>query len=145
MISSGTRLSDEALEKERSGRVKRSGLILDDPGVINAMEHGEDPKYIPVKFKNGVPQGDALVSAERLGLLARHIDDTLRSMAAELRRGSIAADPYYRSQQENACLNCDYFDACHFSQGENGESCRFQQKIPADKVIEMMEGENGNG
>ena len=85
------------------------------------------------------------MTAERLGLLSRHIGKTLTNMARQLNSGSIAADPYYRSQQENACLNCDYFDACHFSQGENGESCRFQQKIPADKVIEMMEGENGNG
>ena len=41
-------------------------------------------------------------------------------MARELRRGSISADPYYRSQQENACLNCDYFDACHFDEKTDG-------------------------
>ena len=145
VISSGTRLSDEALEKERSGRVKRSGLILDDPGVINAMEHGEDPKYIPVKFKNGVPQGDALVSAERLGLLARHIDDTLRSMAAELRRGSIAADPYYRAQQESACANCDYVEACRFTDGENGEHMRPTPRLAATKVWNILEGGGENG
>ena len=145
VISSGTRLSDEALEKERSGRVKRSGLILDNPGVINAMEHGEDPKYIPVKFKNGVPQGDALVSAERLGLLARHIDDTLRSMAAELRRGSIAADPYYRAQQECACANCDYVEACRFTDGENGEHMRPTPRLAATKVWNILEGGGENG
>ena len=145
MISSGTRLSDEALEKERSGKIKRSGLILDDPGVINAMEHGEDPKYIPVKFKNGVPQGDALVSAERLGILERHIADTLRSMAAELRRGSIAADPYYRAQQECACANCDYVEACRFTDGENGEHMRPTPRLAATKVWNILEGGGEKG
>ena len=145
VISSDTRLSDEKLEKERSGKIKRSGLILDDPEVINAMEHGEDPRYIPVKFKNGAPQGDALVSAERLGILARHIDETLRSMAAELRRGSIAADPYYRAQQENACSNCDYAEACRFTDGENGEHIRPTPRLAATKVWNILEGGGENG
>ena len=125
--------------------VKRSGVVLDEAEVIEAWEHGEDKKYIPIRMRYGKPTPDSLMTAERLGLLSRHIGKTLTDMARQLNSGSIAADPYYRSQQENACLNCDYFDACHFSQGENGESCRFQQKIPADKVIEMMEGEDGNG
>ena len=85
------------------------------------------------------------MSAEKLGLLARHVQKTLTEMASQLNSGSIAADPYYRSQQENACLNCDYFDACHFSQGENGESCRFQQRIAPEKVLELMGEEDNNG
>ncbi len=85
------------------------------------------------------------MTAERLGLLSRHIGKTLTDMARQLNSGSIAADPYYRSQQENACLNCDYFDACHFSRRRKRRELPLPQKIPADKVIEMMEGEDGNG
>ena len=136
---------DEEAQRLRLDGVKRSGVVLDEAEVIEAWEHGEDKKYIPIRMRYGKPTPDSLMTAERLGLLSRHIGKTLTNMARQLNSGSIAADPYYRSQQENACLNCDYFDACHFSQGENGESCRFQQKIPADKVIEMLEGENGNG
>ena len=62
-------------------------------------------------------------------------------MASQLRHGSISADPYYRNQQENACLHCDYFNICHFSDGENGESCRFQPKLSAESVWNMMEGD----
>ena len=84
-------------------------------------------------------------SAERLGLLDRHIKKTLAGMAKQLRQGSIAADPFYRGQQENACLNCDYFDACHFSDGENGESCRYTPKLSAEKVWALMEEGDANG
>ena len=145
MLSSGTDMSDEAIAAERAKQIKRSGLILNDPAVINAMEHSDSPRYIPVKFKDGKAQGDALASAERLGLLAQHIDKTLRNMAAELKHGSIAADPYYRGQQENACLNCDYFDACHFADGENGETVRKMPKLAATKVWSILEGGEGNG
>lgn len=145
VISANTRLEDAELAKERSGRIRRSGLILDDPDVINAMEHGDQPRYIPVKFKNGAAQGDALASAERLGLLARHIEDTLKSMASELRSGSIAADPYYRAQQESACANCDYVEACRFTDGENGEHMRPTPHLAATKVWNVFEGGGENG
>lgn len=145
MLSASADMSDEEIANERAKQIKRSGLILNDPAVINAMEHSETPRYIPVKFKEGKAQGDALASAERLGLLAQHIDKTLRSMAAELKHGSIAADPYYRTQQENACLNCDYFDACHFADGEDGETVRKMPKLAATKVWNILEGGEGNG
>ena len=86
-----------------------------------------------------------LASAEQLGQLAGHVRRTLTGMARQLRRGSIAADPYYRSQQENACLNCDYFDACHFADGENGESCRFQSRLTDGKVWGALEKEAEEG
>lgn len=140
LLSEKADISDEQIADKKSKKVKRSGLLLDEPEVLNAMEYGDTPRYIPVKFKEGVAQGDALASAERLGLLAKHIDKTLREMAVELRHGSIAANPYYRKQQENACLNCDYFDACHFVDGENGESVHKMPKLEATRVWNILEG-----
>ncbi len=138
-------MSDEELEKKRRSELRRSGLILDDPEVIAAMENSDTPRYIPVEFKKSGASGDALVSAERLGTLARHIGKTLCDMARELRGGSIAADPYYAGQQETACLNCDYFDACRFRDGENGESMRITPHLPATKVWSVLEGGECNG
>ena len=130
--------ADEAtLEKKRARELQRSGLVMDDPALLEAWEKGEDKRYIPVRFKSRTT-AEGVASLEQLGLLSRHIRGCLTDMAAELRRGSIAADPYFRSQQENACLQCDYFDACHFSEGENGEQSRFLPKLPTDRVWEML-------
>ena len=132
---------DEAdIRKKRDDSLRRSGLVLDEDCLIQAWEQGEEKRYIPLKYKYGKPDSNTIASLERMGLLFRHIKGYLREMAGQLRRGSIAADPYYRSQQENACLHCDYFAACHFTDGENGEHCRFQPKLSADKVWEIMEG-----
>lgn len=126
-------------EKKRADALRRSGLALDDPTLLEAWEKSEDKRYIPVKFKNGSPTGEGVASLEQLGLLGRHIRGSLGEMARELHRGSIAADPYYRSQQENACLHCDYFDACHFSDGENGEQSRFMPKLSEGRIWGMMQ------
>ena len=139
-------------EKKRADALRRSGLVLDDPALLEAWEHGSEKRYIPVKFKK-TAASEGLASLEQLGLLGRHIRGTLGEMAGELHRGSIAADPFYRSQQENACLNCDFFDACHFSEGENGEQSRFMPKLTEGRIWGMMQErwerpagkENGHG
>ena len=141
MLSASRDEADDELENKRAEEARRSGLVLDDPAVTEAWEHGEDKRYIPIRFRYGKPTADSIASAERLGLLGKHIRKKLTEMAAQLRQGSISADPYYRSQQENACLNCDFFDACHFTDGQNGERCRYMPKLGADQVWDMLEEE----
>ena len=134
---------DEA-ENERLGSLRRSGLVLSDEALMEAWEHGEDKRFIPVRLE-GRNKGEGLVSLERLGLLSRRIKSTLGDMARELHAGSITADPYYRSQQENACALCEFYDACHFVHGENGEQCRFIPKLKSDEVWARLEGGDDNG
>ena len=141
MLSASRDEADDELENKRAEEARRSGIVLDDPAVTEAWEHGEDKRYIPIRFRYGKPTADSIASAERLGLLGKHIRKKLTEMAAQLRQGSISADPYYRSQQENACLNCDFFDACHFTDGQNGERCRYMPKLGADQVWDMLEEE----
>ena len=92
-----------------------------------------------MKFKKGEPSPEALADLERLGLLSRHIKKELGGMAKQLRAGSIAADPWYRSQQENACLSCDYAAACAFRDGQNGERSRYLAKLSPEEVWAKME------
>ena len=141
MLSLSEDEDDEQIAKKRSDALRRSGLVLDEDSLINAWEFGDEKQYIPIKYKYGKPDSNTIAGLEKMGTLSKHIKKYLAQMAQQLRRGSIAADPYYRSQQENACLHCDYFDICHFSDGENGENCRFQPKLSADRVWAQMEGD----
>jgi ATP-dependent helicase/nuclease subunit B len=131
-------MDDPEIQRERDKALRRSGLLLDDPAVLEAMEHGDAPRYLPVSFnKEGRAVGDSLASLERLGLLSRRIDETLLGLARELRGGSIEADPYFRSQQDMACLYCDYFDACHFD--ETKDCRRYLTRLKPGQVWERLE------
>ena len=134
-------IGDAEFAKKRSSELRRKGLVLDDPNVLYAMEHSDKPVFLPVSSRSK----SALVSAERLGILAKHIDKTLCEMAAELRAGSIAADPYYAKQEDTACKNCEYFDACRFADGENGEAMRPTPHLEATRVWNILEGVEENG
>lgn len=106
---------EETLAELKAGGAKRSGLVLDDADVIEAMEPGLTKRFIPVKFgKTGMPSGDALATAERFGALERYIEQTLKKLVEELRSGSVEADPWFKNARDNACAVCDFADACLF-------------------------------
>lgn len=139
IVKADADMSDEEIAKKRLAGLRRSGLVLDDPEVLRAMENSDSPRRLPVKWKAGVPTGESLASAERLGKLKKFIDDALAAMAQELKRGSISADPYYKGAQDNACLYCEYLDPCRFSDGEGGDRRRYLEKLSADKFWYMLE------
>ncbi len=136
LLSAKGELDPAEIVAEKARQSRRSGLLLDDPAVIGAMEHGDAPRYLPVTFKNGAPCSDSLASAEKLGALSRHIYTQLGALARELRGGSIAADPWFRSQTENACRFCDYAAACHFDEAE--DRIRYLRRMRSGEVWEKL-------
>lgn len=136
LVSADGPLSAEEILEEKTKALRRSGLLLDDPEILQAMEHGDAPRFLPVRIKGGPNSGGSFASAEQLGELSRHIDETLRAMAKELRAGSVEADPWYRSQTDTACRYCDYAAACHFN--ERDDHIRYVTKLRPKQVWELM-------
>ncbi len=137
-------LDQQELKKEQVSKLKRSGLLTKDTAVIEAMM-GDTEGFLPVKFnKDGSIGGDSLATMEQLGILSDHIDMTVKEMAKELRSGYVSADPYFVASSENACLYCEYFDACHFNDGYGEDKTRYISKLSTPKVwMNMEEERNG--
>ncbi len=144
LLSAPSRLSDEEIVREKAKKLRRSGLVLSDESVLNAMEHGEDGYlYLPVKVnRDGSLAGDALATAEQLGQLSQYVEKLLGDMAGELRRGSIAADPWCQSESESTCLWCKYYDACRFD--EAADEPRYRAHLTAPEFWgRLNEGRDG--
>ena len=120
-------MSQEAWRKAVDKELTRSGLVLNDPAVLQAMEQAgeEGYRFLPLRVSKttGAITGEALATAEQLGKLGRHIQRVLGEICGELARGNIAADPFWRGPEKNACRYCDYAAACHFEEGR-GSDCR---------------------
>lgn len=145
-ITGQDNLTDEEILKQQRKNHMRSGLILQDEAVIAAMESGDDYEFIPVSVKKrGSSVPDALASAQQLGVLAKYIDKTLQKLAAELKGGKIAAAPYYKNKQTNACSYCQYKEVCCFEDGQREETYRYLPDIPTGKVWEMMNEQEEGG
>ncbi len=139
-------MSDEEIAAQQQKKHLRSGLLLNDEAVLQAMEAGSEYEFLPITVKKkGSSVPDALATAQQLGVLAGHIEKTLQKLAAELGGGSIAAAPGFKSAQNNACAYCQYKEMCGFEDGERGEHCRPMKNLPTEQVWTLMEGEREDG
>jgi len=98
-----------------------NGVILNDEGVIRAMERTPQKKFIPVegevapeklKLKSG-----SLADLEMFEKISNRVDGLLCGMAQTLRSGDFAADPMDGSASK-ACEYCDFGELC----GKAGQS-----------------------
>ena len=140
LVSAPRELSDEELERERCKLRQRSGLILDDVSIISAMESAEEPEYLPVSIKkDGSLSSDSLAGSEQFSALHSHVDRRLLSLSKALSEGSISAFPYYRGEQDNACLYCPYAAVCRFDPDKDKR--HYLRKLSAAEFWERVEEE----
>lgn len=145
IIRGSRAMSDEELRKKVDKELTRSGLVVDDPRVLDAMEtQGENGyRFLPLRVSRSTGQitGEALASAEQLGKLGRHVQRVLEDICQELAGGSIAADPFWRGPEKNACRFCDYAAACHFEPGHGGDCKRWLPHVSAEEFWEQIKEE----
>jgi len=135
--------TDEEIQKKRVGEMRRSGLILNDPDVIESMEHGGSKDYLPVKStKEGGFTGDSLVSTKQLDLLSKHVQFMLENAKKSISDGLINCTPYYKSEGDNACVYCDYSSICAFDE-ELGDKFNFVDKMKSEEVWKVLETYEG--
>lgn len=105
--------NDAQIEKAlRSGR-KRKGLILDDPIVLDAMEPGDAPAFMPFSYKKDGTTSGSTATGEQFRALRRYVFETLSRMTDEIASGVLTPNPYWRNENKNACRFCPYTDVCH--------------------------------
>lgn len=140
LIAGSRTMSEAQRQKAVDRELCRKGLVLGEPEVLEAMEHPEgDYRFLPLRIlSRGGISGEALVSAERLGKLEKHVRQTLTEVAAELAAGNIAADPFWRGPQQNACMWCDYAAACQFREGKGGDRRRWLEKVGSEEFWDRL-------
>ena len=130
-------MTGEEIQRARDRLLRRQGLVLDDPDVLEAMERteGGSCRFLPVSAGRG--GSDYLVTPDQMDALERYIADALRSAAGELAAGNIDADPYWRGADHNPCRWCDYRAACHFEEG-CGDARRFRRGVNSKEFWQWM-------
>lgn len=104
--------TDKELVREQLKSMKMSGVLLDDPVVIQAMEQNAEQVFIPAGLdKSGAVKGSVL-TAHQLELLRGVLERLVRRMAEELMAGNIDAFPLIQDEQHSPCDRCDYRAIC---------------------------------
>lgn len=106
-------LPDEELAAALDEKLRRSGIVLDDAGVLAAMEPGLEQqgegRYIPVKITKSGVRG--AVSEAQFALLGRHVREMLKTSAELMAAGHYRPSPV-QSGQNLSCRYCEYRAVC---------------------------------
>ena len=139
-------ISQEALQKEREKTLKRSGLLLEDPAVLQAMEHEAltEPHYLPLRVGKDGNLSGSLASAARLGKLGTYVDKLLCQISDELRSGNIDADPCCHSEEDSQCRFCDWVSACQFRDGRDRDRLRYILPVKPEEFWKELEEGGGD-
>ena len=147
-VYSGTRgLDDVTVRSKIDTALRRSGLILRNEEIVEAMEEGAKKRFIPVSIsKKGLENAgsSSLANLEQLGRLKDHIDMLLRRMGKALREGSVQADPYYRGVRSDACMYCDFYVACRFDKTNGKDRMRYLYPLKPEEFWKRVGG-NADG
>ncbi len=101
---------------------------------------------MPIRLNmDGAFSSESLASWEQLGKLSAHVDQILAQVAQELRAGTVTADPYWRTGEENACQWCPYHLACQFEEGVGDDRRRRRKKMDAQTFWDALEGGEAGG
>jgi ATP-dependent helicase/nuclease subunit B len=147
ILTAERNIPPDKLQSEREKTLKRSGLLLAEPAVLQAMEHESlsEPHYLPLRVgKDGAISG-SIASAAQLGKLGQYVDKLLRQIADEVRQGNIDADPCCHSEDDSFCKYCDWADACHFQDGRDGDHLHYILPVQRDAFWQMVEEETKGG
>ena len=106
--------SEEELAAASGAQLKMSGIVLDDPQVLHAMEADGKGLFIPVKLKkDGTPDSaSSLATLQQMGDLKRHVEKLVSDMAKELMEGRIDILPAQVPGGYDLCAFCDYRGVC---------------------------------
>jgi len=139
IVSASRDASEEKINELKVSKMRRNGLILNNPAIIEAMENGKDKNYLPVKTKSdGEITGSSLINMNQFDLLANHVGKMIKNATTNIKNGKNECIPFYKSENENACMFCDYHTVCNFDE-EIGDSRRFISNKKDDDVWKALE------
>ncbi len=135
-------LGDCVLRAQIDKKLMRSGMYLDDRRIIDAMEIGEEKRFVGLKYDKKLDEyassaSSTLATVEEFGIIQRYIDMLFRNVMDDMKAGRIEADPIEENNSGgSACSYCLYHPICRFE----GEP---RQKIKCDKPLLKMREDLG--
>lgn len=136
---------DGEISRKLGKELRRIGIVLDDPALLEAMETPVDGKYrfLPVSLKKDGTLGAAssVTGTEGFARLVRGVDRQLRHIAAEIAKGDIEARPVSTGPDWSACDWCAFRDACHFDETMKKDSRRKIKILPDSQVYARLQEE----
>lgn len=131
---------EKRLQKQAE-KLRMVGIVRADPGLLSAMEPSGEGRYIPVKFKQGIPaRSGSAVTEKELEALLSYVKDKVRSMAGALREGRVEAVPLQGTALD-VCAHCEFAAVCGHE--PDGAARKADTRRPDAALKAIVESEGG--
>ena len=146
ILSARRNIPPEKLQAEREKQLRRSGLLLAEPRVLQAMEHEAltQPRYLPLRVNKSGNLSGSLASAAQLGQLGRYVETLLHDIAREVRGGNIDADPCCHTEEDSPCRYCEWAPACHFQDGRDRDHFHYILPVKPEDFWQELNGKEAD-
>lgn len=146
-------MGEEESKKKLRKELRRIGIVLDEPEVMQALEQPGPGGYrfLPVTLKkDGSVSASQSMTTSGAGFarLTRGVDRQLRRVARQLAQGDIEAQPLTTGPDWSACDWCPYRDACHFDETMKKDRRRKIKALSDEETfaqLQRQEEEEENG
>jgi ATP-dependent helicase/nuclease subunit B len=138
MILTSGPVSQGALQKEINRKLRLTGYLLKDPGLVKKMD-GEisgASEFIPANLnQNGEfsKRNKALLTEETFLGLCAYCVNMIKSMANRLTEGDIPVSPW-RFKHQSACQYCAYKSVCGFDPEVDGYGYRVLKQLEVEDI-----------
>ena len=120
---------------------KRSGLVLDNDDVLDAMGPADSAfRFSYKRKKDGSVSGD-IAKSQQFELLRKYVFNLLKDLVDDVASGNVEPNPYTRGSSHNACSFCPYGTVCHKTTVENRRDYR---AVTADEFWNYVQQEVSN-
>ena len=125
-----------AVRKAQDKNMRMSGLLLDDPVSLTAMERDGQGRFIPYS-----PEGknNAVASLDEFKLIREYILHRIAQLGERLHRGEVGVEPL-TIKKRSACKYCDYADVCRYGDSET----KTAETVRASQALACMAEEVGS-
>ena len=138
-FGNGKSPQDPDLEK---GPNRRSGIILAEDGVPEAMEHGEKLRFMPAA--RGKPNPDYVLSRQQFTELRDYVEDRMAQVVDRILGGYFPAKPFYRGPSHDPCSWCKYGSVCQ-KDPQFRKSCYHAKVTPKEFWALFSKGDEQDG
>ena len=142
VVAAEKNVTEEHLQGEIYKELRPSGLIINDTSIIEAMEHDIDgsARFIPVNITKSGGLGSYAVSPAQFACINRHVEETIKQMAALVHSGDIAINPYLKKNGQTPCTYCDFKPACLFDITDGSNGFRKMKNITREDFFKQIGG-----
>lgn len=120
-VTLDARAEPDEVEKMASDKLTRSGLLLDSPDILRAMEKNLDGTYLPIRQKKdgSMSNPNSLTSLDGFGSLLSEMENVIKDIGKEIKNGNACAKPV-RNKDHDACKYCELRPVCRKNLKEGG-------------------------